>query len=160
MVIPNVLKGTFFTSKAHSISAFTLPTSRKVFLLFTSALQDRFLKTLAITCKWINFRIVCLKIIYTSCFLVLKVKSKRACMRVKLFQSCLTLCNPTDCSPPGSSVHGTVQAGILEWIALPSSRGFARPRGQTRVSHVSCTGRWVLYHRHHLGSPKVRVEIY
>ena len=121
MVIPKVLKGTFFTSKAHSINAFTLPTSRKVFLLFTSALQDRFLKTLAITCKWINFRIV-YKIIYTSCFLALNVKSKTACMCIKLFQSCLTLCNPIDCSPPGSSVHGTVQARILEWTAMPSSR--------------------------------------
>ena len=38
-------------------------------------------------------------------------------------QSCLTLCDPVDCSPPGSSVHGILQARILEWVAVPSSRG-------------------------------------
>ena len=38
-------------------------------------------------------------------------------------QSCLTLCNPMNCSLPGSSVHGILQARILEWIAMPSSRG-------------------------------------
>ena len=36
---------------------------------------------------------------------------------------CLTLCDPMDCSPPGSSVHGILQARILEWVAMPSSRG-------------------------------------
>ena len=44
----------------------------------------------------------------------------------KSLQSCLTLCNPTDCSQPGSSVHGTLQAGILEWAAIFSSRGSSR----------------------------------
>ena len=39
-----------------------------------------------------------------------------------------TLCHPMDCSPPGSSVHGILQAGILEWVALPSSRGSSPPR--------------------------------
>ena len=38
-------------------------------------------------------------------------------------KSCLTLCNPMDCSPPGSSVHGILQARILEWVAIPFSRG-------------------------------------
>ena len=42
-------------------------------------------------------------------------------------QSCLTLCNPMDCSPPGSSVHGILQARIPEWVAMPSSRGSSRP---------------------------------
>ena len=37
-------------------------------------------------------------------------------------QSCPTLCDPMDCSPPGSSVHGILQAGILEWIAMPSRK--------------------------------------
>ena len=49
-------------------------------------------------------------------------------MKVKVAQSCLTLGNPMDCSPPGSSVHGILQAGVLEWVALPSSRGSSRPR--------------------------------
>ena len=45
--------------------------------------------------------------------------------RAKSLQSCLTLCNPMDCSPPGSSVHGILQARKLEWVAMPSSRGFS-----------------------------------
>ena len=49
-------------------------------------------------------------------------------------QSCLTLCNPVDCGPPGSSVHGTFPARILEWVAISFSRGSSRPRDQTQVS--------------------------
>ena len=41
--------------------------------------------------------------------------------------SCLTLCNPVNCSPPGSSVHGILQARVLEWVAMPSSRGSSQP---------------------------------
>ena len=40
-------------------------------------------------------------------------------------------CDPTDCSPPGSSVHGILQAGTLEWVAMPSSRGSSQPRDGT-----------------------------
>ena len=43
-------------------------------------------------------------------------------------QSCLTLCDPMDYSPPLSSVHGVLQARILVWVAMPSSRGSSRPR--------------------------------
>ena len=46
---------------------------------------------------------------------------------VLVVQSCPTLCNPTDCSPPGFSVHGILQARILEWIAIPSSRERPNP---------------------------------
>ena len=52
-------------------------------------------------------------------------------------QSCLTLCNPVDCSPPGSSVHGILQARILEWVAISFSRGSSWPRVQTWVSHIA-----------------------
>ena len=45
------------------------------------------------------------------------------CVCVLVSESCLTLCNPTDCSPPASSVHGISQARILEWVATSSSRG-------------------------------------
>ena len=51
------------------------------------------------------------------------------CMRAKLLQSCLTLCNPVDCSLPGSSVYGILQARILEWVAMPSSRGIFPTQG-------------------------------
>ena len=49
------------------------------------------------------------------------VRSRSVC--AKSLQSYLTLCNPMDCSPPGSSVHGILQARTLEWVAMPSSRG-------------------------------------
>ena len=49
-------------------------------------------------------------------------------------QSCLTLCDPMDCSLPGSSVHVIFQARILEWVAMPSFRGSSYLRDQTRVS--------------------------
>ena len=64
----------------------------------------------------------------------------------KSLQLCQTLCNPMNHSPPGSSVHGILQARILEWIAKPSSRRSSQPRDRTHVSYVSCTGRHVLYH--------------
>ena len=59
--------------------------------------------------------------------------------------SCVRLCDPMDCSPPGSSVPGIPQAGILEWVAMPSSRGSSWPRDGTLVSYFSCIGRRVLY---------------
>ena len=55
-------------------------------------------------------------------------------MCAKSLQSCLTLCDPMDCNSPGSSVHGILQARILEWVAMPSSRGLSNYREQTRVS--------------------------
>ena len=55
-------------------------------------------------------------------------------------QSCLTLCDPMDHSPPGSFVHGILQARILEWTDMPSSREPSQPRDQTCVSYVSCIG--------------------
>ena len=54
---------------------------------------------------------------------------------VRLLQSCPTLCDPMDCSPPGSSVHEILQARILEWVAMPSSTGSSWPKDWT---HVSC----------------------
>ena len=53
---------------------------------------------------------------------------------------------PGGCSPPGSSVHGTLQARILEWAAIAYSRGSSGPRDQTHVSCISSIGRWILYH--------------
>ena len=55
-------------------------------------------------------------------------------VKVLVAQSCLTLCEPLDCSPPGSSVHGILQTRILEWVAMPSSRGSSWPRDQTLIS--------------------------
>ena len=60
-----------------------------------------------------------------------------------LVQLCLTLCDPMDCSLPGSSVHEIFQARILEWGAIPFSRGSSPPRDRIRVS---CIGRQILNH--------------
>ena len=57
---------------------------------------------------------------------------------VKGAQLCLTLCDPMDCSPSGSSVHGVLQARILEWVAIPSSRGSSQSRDRICTSYVSC----------------------
>ena len=67
-------------------------------------------------------------------YFVLKVKVKSL--------MCPILCNPVDCSPPGSSVHGILQARILEWVAISFSRGCSQPRDQTQVSHI--VGRYFL----------------
>ena len=54
-----------------------------------------------------------------------------------VIQLCPTFCNPMDCSSPGSSVHGILQARILEWVAIPFSRGSSQPRAQTQVSCIA-----------------------
>ena len=77
----------------------------------------------------------------------------------KLPQLYLTLCNPVDCTLPDSSIHGILQARILQWVAIPFSMGSSPPRDQTQVSHVSCIGRCVLYHYCHLGSPRFEVGL-
>ena len=61
-------------------------------------------------------------------------------------QSCPALCNPMDCSPPGSSVHGIFQVIILEWVAITYSRGSSSFRDQNCVSLVSHISRQILYH--------------
>ena len=68
-----------------------------------------------------------------------KESEKRLDMKMKVLvtQSCLTLCDPMDCSPPGSSVHGILQARILEWVAFPFSRGSSQPRDETQVSCIA-----------------------
>ena len=59
------------------------------------------------------------------------------CVCVLASQSCPTLCDPEDCSPPGSSVCGILQARILQWVAIPFSRGSSWLRGQTWVSCIA-----------------------
>ena len=58
------------------------------------------------------------------------------CMCAKSLRLCQTLCDSMDCSLPGSSVHGILQARILEWVAMPSSRGSSQPRDGTQVSYI------------------------
>ena len=56
----------------------------------------------------------------------------------KLLQSCPTLCDPMDYSPPSYSVHGILQARILQWVAIPSSRGSSQPGDWTQSTCISC----------------------
>ena len=67
----------------------------------------------------------------------------RCCCCHLVNKSCLTLCDPTDCSLPGSSVHGISQTKLLEWVAISFSRTSSQSRDRTRIS---CMGRRILYH--------------
>ena len=69
------------------------------------------------------------------------------CVLCFITQSCPTLHDPMDCSLPSSSVHGILQARILEWVAMPSSRGSSQPRDGTQVSHIACRFFTVLSHQ-------------
>ena len=69
-------------------------------------------------------------------------------VKVLIAQSCPTLCNPMDCSPSGSSVHGILQARILEWLAIPFSRGSSQPRDLPHCRQILC-------HLSHQGSLRV-----
>ena len=71
----------------------------------------------------------------------------------KEYCSGLACPHPGDCSPPGSSVHGILQARILQWVAMPSSRGSSKPRDWTCISYISCIGREI-YYQYHIGSPR------
>ena len=78
-------------------------------------------------------------------------------MESEVAQSCPILCDPMDCGPPGSSIHGISQARIREWVAISFSRRSSRPRDRTQVSHI--VGRQ-LYHLSHQGSSLIsRVNI-
>ena len=74
-------------------------------------------------------------------------------MHAQWLQSCPTLCEPMDYSPPGSSIHWISQARVLEWVTISFSRASSRPRDLD--SHLLCLlmGRQLVYHLHHLGNP-------
>ena len=57
--------------------------------------------------------------------------------KVKVTESCPTLCSPMDCSPPGSSVYRILQAGTLRWVAISFSKGSSQPGGRTQVSCIA-----------------------
>ena len=73
---------------------------------------------------------------------------KKKKVKVLVAQSCPTPCDPIEYSPPGSSIHGIIQTRLLQWVAIPFSRGSSRPRDWTRVSCMQ-----ILYCLSHQGSP-------
>ena len=97
---------------------------------------------------WASGSLVCLgtRGLDRGCMKHTAVMSYCEGVHAKSLQSCLTLCDPMGCSPPGSSVCGGLQARILEWVAMPFSRESSLPRDRTHISYTSCIGRRVLYH--------------
>ena len=71
-------------------------------------------------------------------------------------QSCLILCDPMDCSSPGFSVHGILQARMLEWVAIPFSKGIF-PTQRSNLGLLNC--KHILYHLSHQESP-IYIHIY
>ena len=85
---------------------------------------------------WSEFLIIIVITLYPLCVLVT--------------QLCLTLCHPMECSPPGPSVHGLLQARVMEWVAIPFSRGSSLIQGlNLGLPHY----RQIFYHQSHLGFP-------
>ena len=76
-----------------------------------------------------------------------------------VIKSCLTLCNPMDCSPPGSPGHGMLQARILEWVVISFPRGSSWPRNQTLDSLVPCIAGGFLS-TEPLGKPNILLYVY
>ena len=76
-------------------------------------------------------------------------------VHAKLLQSCLTLCDAMDCSPPGSFVHGIIQARIMESVAISFSRGSSGPRDKTQVSCIA----QILYRLSHLKPASGPLEV-
>ena len=81
---------------------------------------------------WFFWMIVALQCCVCFCSTAKGISYMYTC--AQLLQLCPPLCDPMDCSPSGSSVHGILQASILEWVALPSSRGSSQPRDRTCIS--------------------------
>ena len=83
-------------------------------------------------------------------------------MKVLVTQLCPTLCDPMNCSPPGSSVHGILQARILEWVAISFTRGSSWPKDWTQVFCI--VGRffiiWPIREAHHLSLIPIFLENY
>ena len=82
--------------------------------------------------SWRSFHVNC--IIISKLYIIICMC---ACMHAQSLHSFLTLWDPMDCIPPASSVSGILQVRILEWVAMPSSRGSSWPRDQTCISRVS-----------------------
>ena len=77
---------------------------------------------------------------YELSYMIHTLYQLRGCLKEsesEVAQLCPTLCNPVDCSPPGSSVHGILQAKILEWVAISFSKGSSRLRDRIQVSRIA-----------------------
>ena len=98
-------------------------------LLFSTVLKKSFLNFPASNCYKYAFPYFFSSITTGTCCL--------GCICAQLLQLHLTLCDPVNCSLPGYSVHRILQAKILEWVAMPFSRGSSWPRDQTCISCIA-----------------------
>ena len=99
-----------------------------IYILFFQMLIEN---TLDESCNNVPF----LPTLFTKWFIFLRVNINWIKMLGVL--SCPTLWDPMDCRPPGSSVHGILQARMLEWVSIPLSRGSSQTRAQTQVSYIA-----------------------
>ena len=120
------LKTPSLSSKPSSSARSALPTAGGTFPWLTCHIDSRTYHLPSIPCPYISLP----RPYFT--FLIIHIQ---VCVCL-VAQSCLTLCDLKDCSPPGSSVRGILQARILEWVAMPSSRGSSQPRDRTQVSCI------------------------
>ena len=116
-------------------------TRKKSFIQFISGTIS---SELLLVKMWLNFKVFKSQYLNTNLtssyflisktmyFLVFEGKKES-----EVAQSCPTVCNPMDCSPPGSSVHGIFQARVLEWVAISFSRGSSQPRYRTWIFHIA-----------------------
>ena len=104
---------------------------------------------------WICIYLIVMLGIFSCVFYLSVCLLWREREKSEVTQSCPTLCDPVDCSLPGSLVHGILQARILQWVAISFSRGSSWPRDRTWVSHF--VGR-CFYHLSHQGR-KVYLEL-
>jgi len=119
-------------SKATECSLFIFKTNNQTSQQSKSMPQPLMPKMLNLTESMKTYKI------FWNCYLF----SIGACMYEKLLYLHLTLCNPMECSPSGSSVHWILQAKIVEWVAMPYSRGSFQPRDQTCDFRDSCIAGW------------------
>ena len=111
-----------------------LPSSVRLFVTpWTAACQS----SLSVPISQSLLTFLCIELVMLPNHLILCHPLLLLLLNAQSLQSCLTLCDPMDCSLPGSSVHRILQARILEWVAMPSSRESFLPRDRTHVSSTS-----------------------
>ena len=117
-----------------------LLSSPSPFLLWTGYFATFTLVMTQISSLWLAQQLSCATpslVLRNFCSLSRCVSMLLNCRCAQLLSHVQLFCNPIGCSPPGSSVHGILQARILEWVATPSSRGSSQPRDRTHSSWIS-----------------------
>ena len=117
----------------------------------------RFTVIVNLRCRSLILPLVVFILLKNKCaeHLLLGKVLQREAKRSEVAQSCPTLCDPVDCSLLGSSIHGILQARILEWVAISFSRGSSQPRLNLGLLHY----RQMLSHLSHQGSPYITTRI-